>query len=85
MMTVNSVPDLDVGCVHDSFATHSCDIPVLAKALREAFVKIYSDDQLEKLKHAFIQSAGREETWMTPPERGDLDIRDVLTSTYFFF
>ena len=85
MMTVNSVSDLDVGCVHDSFATHSCDIPVLAKALRETFVKIYSDDQLEKLKHAFIQSAGREETWMTPPERGDLDIRDVLTSTYFFF
>ena len=87
MMTVNAVSSkgLSIGCVHDSFATHACDVPVLARALREMFVRIYSEDQLERLKHAFIQSAGREEDWMTPPTKGLLDIRDVLTSTYFFF
>jgi hypothetical protein len=33
----------DLSVIHDSFGTHACDIPVLSRSLREAFVQMYSD------------------------------------------
>ena len=87
MMSVNlaRANGLHVGTVHDSYATHACDVPTMQRVLKSTFIDIYSEDQLDKLKQSFIQCAGRYEDWMSPPPRGDFNIREVMESTYFFF
>lgn len=74
--------DAPGGCslamIHDDFGTHAADADVLAAAIREQFVAMYE---------------GANPIWdfqvlypETPqaPDRGKLDIRGVLVSTYFF-
>jgi DNA-directed RNA polymerase len=87
MMSVNlaRANGLHVGTVHDSYATHACDVPTMQRVLKSTFIDIYSEDQLDKLKQSFIQCAGRYEDWMSPPPRGDFNIGEVMESTYFFF
>jgi DNA-directed RNA polymerase len=69
--------------VHDSYGVHACDVDLLNRVLREEFVRIYSEpvlqnfiDQLRKA-HPGIELPD-------PPKTGDLDIRQVLESPYFF-
>lgn len=69
------------GAVHDSYGTLACHTATTQKLLREAFVEVYSNpkDVLE----TFIEAV----TGETPddlPEKGNLDINDVLISQYFF-
>ena len=51
--TVNIAKEkgIDSFCnVHDSFATHACDIDKLNQSIREAFVDAFSQDLLTKFK-----------------------------------
>jgi len=68
---------LQMQCIHDSFGTHPCDVDTLQRELREAFVELYSMPIAENF---------REEIGATIdyPEKGSLDIREVLDSPYFF-
>ena len=70
-----------VAAVHDSYATLACDMPALNGHLREAFVDMYSVDQLRNLYDQFIaQGVDVPE----PPPMGDFDITEVLRSEFFF-
>jgi DNA-directed RNA polymerase len=85
-MTVNLAADNGVthfGMIHDSFSCHASDIEMLGACTREAFVWIYEDEgPLQRLKEECETMLGRE---LPPlPPRGDLDIRDVLHSEFFF-
>lgn len=86
--------------VHDSFGTHAANMWTLYGCLREAFVELHEADVLTGYRNmcmrvmvdwrvskgADVLDAVAEAEEMLPevPEVGDLDIRRVLESDYFF-
>ena len=70
--------------VHDSYGTHSSNMPTLSNILREEFVSMYEEhDVLNELRDHAIKTLGTEDVPL-PPSMGNLDIRNVLKSDYFF-
>lgn len=86
--------------VHDSFATHAADMWQLYHHLRRAFVELHEADVLTGYRNMCLRvmvdwrvskgvdildaTAEAEEMLPEVPEVGDLDIRRVLESDYFF-
>jgi DNA-directed RNA polymerase len=69
--------------VHDSYGVHACDIDVLNRVLREEFVRIYSEPVLQNFLNE--QRAAHPDIDLPEiPPNGNLDIRQVLESPYFF-
>jgi DNA-directed RNA polymerase len=69
--------------VHDSYGVHACDVDLLNRVLREEFVRIYSEPVLQD----FLEQQRKAHPGLSlpdPPRTGDLDIRQVLESPYFF-
>jgi len=85
-LTVNKCVDAgieDFAMVHDSYGTHSPNMPLLSNLLREAFVEMYEEhDVLQELKDYVSLSV--EGDLPEVPAKGTLDIREVLKSPYFF-
>src|SRR2546422_4458077 len=69
--------------VHDSFGVHACDIDLLNRVLREEFVRVYSEPVLMNFFKEQWQ-AHRDVALPAMPPPGDLAIRQVLSSPYFF-
>lgn len=69
--------------IHDSYGTHATDIDVMHKILREEFVKIHKENQLEKLKK---ETEERYQIFLPdcPEPDGEFDVSEVLGSEYFF-
>ena len=72
-----------IASVHDSFATHATHVDVLQRIIRETFCDIYKQDQLEIFKNQIEKRY----SIATPPlpQKGSLDIHEVLKSKYFFY
>jgi DNA-directed RNA polymerase, mitochondrial len=71
--------------VHDSYGTVPGDMSVLAQATRQSFVKLYtSHDVIEELRVQFQAQAPEGVTIEAPPEKGTLEVSQVLSSAYFF-
>ena len=77
--------------IHDSYGTHACDSENLARLLREAFIDLYTcngGDVLRGFKENLEAKALETnlETISLPelPEKGLLDIYEVMDSPYFF-
>lgn len=74
--------------VHDSFSTHPSDTDTLFKTVREEFVSLYSEcmytNILNQIKSHFQLT--EEELAQLPavPEKGTLDLSDILESDYCF-
>ncbi len=72
--------------IHDSCATFPAQADTLFHTVREAFVKMYEENDVflnfyEDMKDA----VGTQETTLPfPPPEGKLDIRKVLDSLYVF-
>jgi len=69
--------------VHDSYGVHACDVELLNRVLREEFVRIYSEPVLQN----FLDQQRKAHPGISlpdPPQTGDLDIQQVLSSPYFF-
>ena len=69
----------DLQFVHDSFGTHACDIDRLGVVLRRAFVTMHSTQILQD----FAESLGLDEIPQLP-EKGSLDLNEVMASRFFF-
>ena len=69
--------------VHDSFWCHPCDLDKLNEIIRKQFVYLHSLPLLDTLLTNFKLSYP-ELKFPDIPERGDLDLNEVLKSTYFF-
>ena len=70
--------------VHDSYGTHSTLMPKMSDILREEFVKMYEQhDVLTELRDHAKVTIGTDDI-PHPPSVGNLDIRNVLKSQYFF-
>ena len=75
----------DFAMVHDSYGTHSPNMPLLNRKLREAFVEIYKEhDVLLNLYTDAVTTLGEGTVVPPPPTKGTLDIDEVLLSDYFF-
>tara|TARA_R110001606_G_scaffold395659_1_gene568311 strand:- start:75 stop:2561 length:2487 start_codon:yes stop_codon:yes gene_type:complete len=73
--------------VHDSFGVHCTDIPRFNAIIRESFVSIYEDhDVLQEFweSNASVIKPEYLDDITEKPPMGDLDIRGVLESDYFF-
>ena len=70
--------------VHDSYGTHSTLMPKMSDILREEFVNMYEQhDVLTELREHAKVTLGTEDIPL-PPTQGNLDLRNVLKSQYFF-
>lgn len=85
-MTIDEM--LDVGMyafsfVHDSYGTYAPDVDKMHEILRDKFVQIHQENQLEKLKKEIEERYG---IYLPPvPQReGEFQIEEVLESRYFF-
>jgi DNA-directed RNA polymerase len=85
VLTINAIENRGIReftSVHDNYGTLACDMPILLNELRQAFVKMYSEnDVLEQLAER-VKAKGI--TISPPPGKGNLDLTGVLTSDYFF-
>lgn len=69
---------LDMVAIHDSFGTHPCDVDAMHSHIRLEFNILYSRPNL--LSEFLWEVGGIGE----PPQRGSLDLRDVLDSEFMF-
>ena len=73
--------------VHDSYGTHACDVDKLGDATRAAFYELYGDhDPITMLRDQLVELLPESEHKKIPdlPERGELDIKEIKKSKYFF-
>jgi DNA-directed RNA polymerase len=69
--------------VHDSFGTYAPDVDEMHSILREQFVKIHQENQLENLKEE-IEKKYKIFLPDCPQPDGEFDVSEVLGSKYFF-
>jgi DNA-directed RNA polymerase len=71
--------------VHDSYGTHAANAEVLAHSLRDEFYKQYSEqDVLEDFKEELERQLPVGAELDDTPSKGDLVLKQVLESPYFF-
>jgi DNA-directed RNA polymerase len=72
--------------IHDSYGTHSSNMPKLGRILRECFVEMYLEhDILKELREQAIVDLGVVEADLPEmPVLGTLDLHEVMDSEYFF-
>ncbi|MBY3320738.1 DNA-directed RNA polymerase [Rhizobium laguerreae] len=69
--------------IHDSYGTHAGNAWAMARYLREEFVQMYSQvDVLTRFKEELEAQTG--EQLPDLPEKGNLDLQQVLESPFFF-
>jgi len=70
--------------IHDDFGTHAADVEQFRDVIRETFVKMYEEHN--PLEDLYMTTAMAMPKDCVPPmpDSGDLNIRDVLDSEYFF-
>ena len=75
----------DFAMVHDSYGTHSPNMPLLNDKLREAFVEMYKEhDVLQNIYDSAVTTLKEGTDVPLPPTKGQLNIEEVLNSDYFF-
>jgi DNA-directed RNA polymerase, mitochondrial len=72
--------------IHDSFATTPNRIDQLQKIIRQSAVELFSTDYLDSLYQQWKRQLPENEVVKLPipPEKGDLNINEVVASSYFF-
>lgn len=90
MMTVNRLYTngfRSFAVIHDSFGVHACDTDELHYALRDEFVRLYSDHEVlvEFYQESLLRLPG--DKWPdveSPPEAGEYNIEEVRDADFFF-
>lgn len=86
--TVNSCGRAGIGAfslIHDSYGTHACNAPLMARILREEFFLMYVDHDVLASFAEDLRCYLPEGTELPPlPEKGELNLSDVLESPFFF-
>ena len=72
----------DFSVVHDSYGVHAHFVPRMADAIRTSFVDMYSE--IDVLNDFYDNVNDVIPDLEPPPSHGDLDIKGVLDSEYFF-
>lgn len=75
------------GLVHDSFATVAADVPMMAACIREAFIELYSSNDVFQQFLDDVRpmlSDERQAELRDPPAKGALNLNLVRDADYFF-
>ena len=87
-LTVNRCREagiLDFAMIHDSFGTYSPQMSLMSECLRESFVELYtSKDWLHELWIEAKRKLPTDANLPLPPKKGNLNLKEVLSSKYFF-
>lgn len=74
----------DIMPIHDSVATHACDVDAMHKVIRTQFLKLYTEhDILQEITDAAV-ACGAELEGLEMPQKGSLNLEQVLESKFFF-
>ncbi len=73
---------MDLCMIHDSYGCHANCVTLMRNCLREEFVNIHKDNQLELFRQEVENQLGIK--LPDPPDRGTLELAEVLESDYFF-
>lgn len=65
-------------CIHDCIGMHPSNVDEMSRIIRACFVAMYSEDRLQGAWQDICPD------YAEPPQPGDLDIRKVLDSQFFF-
>lgn len=92
MMTVNAMEaqaetPVSYAMIHDSYGCHAADAPLMAKVIREEFVRLYEGDHLlANLMNQMREGLSDKYLEQCPevPAQGDFDLDLVKVSPYFF-
>lgn len=69
--------DIDLAMIHDDYGTHAADCQQLYVSIRREFIDMYTNcDPLQELADRYVLDP--------PPEKGTLDLEQVMDSPYFF-
>ena len=83
--TVNSCAEVGITSfqmIHDSYGTHAHNTPTLARILRKEFVDMFEKvDLLEEYRKAALEVL---DEVPEAPEKGNLDLSQIIKSKYFF-
>lgn len=74
---------IDLLTVHDAYAGHAAHMDKLGKVIREQFVALHKPDLLQDLLAQWKAQHPRM-VFPDPPAPGELDLRQVMDSEYFF-
>lgn len=69
--------------IHDSFGVHACDIDELHYAIRDEFIRLYTENRLEVFKQQQLEYLPEAE-FPPVPEPGELDLEAVRQADFFF-
>lgn len=75
---------VDIVPIHDSLATHACDVDKMQEIIREEFYLMYEGHQPLEVLRAAAEAAGGDTSDIPSPEYGHLDLSRVLRSPFFF-
>ena len=78
-MTINDC-DAQILPIHDSFATHPCDVQKMHESLRKTFADLYSNYGVQD----FLMYNNIDTEKYPVPEQGNLDIQVVNSAPYMF-
>jgi DNA-directed RNA polymerase len=70
--------------VHDSYGVHASEVECMNRALRDEFAKIYEGDYFNCFLSNQMSRLGPTAVGFRTLLLGDLDVRNVRSSTYFF-
>jgi len=74
----------NLSMVHDSYGTTAAEAPVLARELRNAWHDVFAANPLEDFRDQVLQLLPQGTEIPDLPARGDLDLKELHQSKYFF-
>ena len=74
----------DFGAVHDSFSTHASDVDNLLEITKRVFVDMYDVDNFYDYIESQVLTDKKDCFDVEQPRKGDLDVKGIFESDYFF-
>ncbi|EGF79316.1 hypothetical protein BATDEDRAFT_35464 [Batrachochytrium dendrobatidis JAM81] len=66
--------NIEFAAVHDSYWTHACDVDEMNKILREAFVRLHSENIMIRLREELIERYKTQKVMVKVPIKGDRNV-----------
>lgn len=82
MIEANELGITDFAMIHDDFGVHAGLVQPFRECIKKSFVDMY--DKSEPLHELYTNMSEVLSDLEPPPEKGDLDLNNVLNSDYFF-
>ena len=85
MMVVNEAGLSNYTTIHDSFGTSLGEARHLQRVIREQLYKLYTEHSpLEEFRQYVQEMTGEDLSDIVEPPKGNLDLKNILTSTFIF-